>query len=101
MLSKYKEEIISRVWQLLNWEKCDEIHSIHFVCDNKKMISSLSGNEFSHYRIYVKFALFMFIYHVEYEDEDGKWSEIADLFYNIQDCEQQEFSDRYFTQLAV
>lgn len=96
MLNKYREDIISRVLKLLNWEECDEIRSIHFVCNNKKKISSLSGNEFYHYRIYVKFALFMFIYHEEYEDEDGKWSEIADLFFSIQDCEQQEFSDRYF-----
>ena len=95
MLSKYKEEIISRVWQLLNWEKCDEIHSIHFVCDNKKMISSLSGNEFSHYRIYVKFALFMFIYHEEYEDEDGKWSEIANLFFNIKVNRGDRFIDSH------
>ena len=96
MLNKYREDIISRVLKLLNWEECDEIRSIHFVCNNKKKISSLSGNEFYHYRIYVKYALFMFIFHEEYEDEDGKWSEIADLFFSIQDCEQQEFSDRYF-----
>ncbi len=96
MINRYREKIINCIWNLLDWEKCDYIPNIQFVRDNQKMISDLSDVEFSHYKVYTKYVLLMFIFHEEYNDEDGKWNEIANLFYDIQDVEQQLFSKRYW-----
>ena len=101
MLNKYREDIISRVLKLLNWEECDEIRSIHFVCNNKKKISSLSGNELYHYRIYVKFALFMFIYHEEYEDEEGSGARLPICFSAFRIVSSKNFRTDISTQRAV
>lgn len=104
MINKYKDAIIDKALQYIEWEKSEEIRSTYFVCMNTKKVLDLSEEEFLLYRTYVRCALPIFIYHENYEDDedegenedDGGWREIRDLFFNILDCERQEFVEKYW-----
>ncbi|MBR1378751.1 MAG: hypothetical protein IJ557_06465 [Bacteroidaceae bacterium] len=97
MINKYKNVIIDKVYQYLDWEQSKEVRTIAFVCNNTKRVVDLNDNEFLLYRDYVRSVLPLFVLHENFDDEDDRgWSKIAELFFNIQNCERQEFVEKYW-----
>ena len=75
MINKYKNVIIDKVYQYLDWEQSKEVRTIAFVCNNTKRVVDLNDNEFLLYRDYVRSVLPLFVYHENFDDEDVRgWS---------------------------
>ena len=97
MINKYKNAIIDKVYQYMEWEQSKDVQSIAFVCNNTKRVVDLNDNEFLLYRDYVRCVLPFFVLYENSDDiDDGSWADIAELFFNIRNCKRQEFVEKYW-----
>lgn len=93
MINKYKEDIINRVYEHIDWKLSPRVRNIAFACDNINRVEKLSGSEFSLFRNYVKDVLSLS--QNGFDDDNGSWAEIRSLFSDIQNCEHDEFIKKY------